>query len=84
MTITLPPHLEKRIRELMEFLIEPAAALIGRRFVVHGVRYPEHGVQQLHQAGIDYRGYLPNLRSPKAYSQRRLRRFQSRDRQIDS
>lgn len=60
---------EERSRELMEFLIEPAAALTGQRFVVHGVRYPEHGVQQLHQAGIDYRGYLPNLRSPKAYSQ---------------
>jgi spore maturation protein CgeB len=60
---------EERTRELMEFLIQPAASMTGRRFVVHGVRYPEDGVHKLHQAGIDYRGYLPNLRSPIAYSQ---------------
>ncbi len=60
---------EERTHELMEFLIEPAAVLGGKRFVVHGVRYPEDGKHKLSQAGIDYRGYLPNLRSPIAYSQ---------------
>ena len=58
---------EERTRELAEFLMEPAAAMNGRRFVAHGVRYPEEGVDRLRQAGIEYRGYLPNLRSPQAY-----------------
>lgn len=63
---------EERTRELMEFLIEPAAALGDRRFVVHGVRYPEEGAHKLRQAGIEYRGYLPNLKSPIAYSKSAL------------
>jgi spore maturation protein CgeB len=36
---------------------------------VHGVRYPEAGLQMLHDAGIEFRGYLPNLSAPSAYSQ---------------
>jgi spore maturation protein CgeB len=60
---------EERTRELQEFLIEPAAALRARRVVVHGVRYPEQGLARLAEAGIEYRGYLPNLKSPTAYSQ---------------
>ena len=59
---------EERTRELMEYLIEPAASMTGRRFVVHGVRYPEEGVRNLRQAGIEYRGYLPNLKSPAVYN----------------
>jgi spore maturation protein CgeB len=42
--------------------------MTGRRFVVHGVRYPEEGVRNLRQAGIEYRGYLPNLKSPAVYN----------------
>ena len=60
---------EERTRELQEFLIEPAAALPGRKVVVHGVRYPEAALQRLEQAGIEYRGYLPNLFSPQVYAQ---------------
>lgn len=59
---------EERTRELQEFLIEPAAAMPNRRFVVHGVRYPEQGLRQLAAAGIEYRGYLPNLTAPEAYA----------------
>ena len=59
---------EERTRELEEFLIGPAAALPGRRIVVHGVRYPEAALQRLSQAGIEYRGYLPNLFSPEVYA----------------
>lgn len=58
---------EERTHELMEFLIEPAAMLGEKRFVVHGVRYPEEARHKLSQAGIQYRGYLPNLQSPAAY-----------------
>ncbi len=60
---------EERTRELMEFLIGPAKALPKRRVVVHGVRYPQEGVRMLQEAGIDYRGYLPNLSAPVAYAQ---------------
>ena len=58
---------EERTRELQEFLIAPAAELQNCRVVVHGVRYPEAALQQLSQAGIEYRGYLPNLHSPAVY-----------------
>jgi spore maturation protein CgeB len=58
---------EERARELREFLIQPAAELPLRRYVVHGVRYPEYALQELQASGIEYRGYLPNLSSPQVY-----------------
>jgi spore maturation protein CgeB len=60
---------EERTRELMEFLVEPAASMRDRRFKVHGVRYPEAAVKSLLEAGIEYHGYLPNLCAPDAFSQ---------------
>jgi spore maturation protein CgeB len=59
---------EERTRELREFLIDPAAALGEPRYVVHGVRYPTHALRDLQEAGIEYRGYLPNLNCPQVYS----------------
>jgi spore maturation protein CgeB len=59
---------EERTHELEEFLIEPAAAMPDRKTVVHGVRYPEDAIARLTAAGIEYRGYLPNLLSPEVYS----------------
>ncbi len=59
---------EERTRELQEFLVEPASALRGRKVVVHGVRYPEPAVKKLEEAGIEYRGYLPNLETPRVYA----------------
>ncbi len=57
-----------RTAELNEFLIQPAAAAksSGRRVVAHGVRYPEQALKALEEAGIEYRGYLPNLEVPRA------------------
>jgi len=63
---------EERTRELEEFLIAPARQLRGRKMVVHGVRYPESGLQKLAQAGIEFRGYIPNLLAPRAYAESRL------------
>jgi spore maturation protein CgeB len=65
---------EERSRELNEFLIQPAAAAAatGRKVVVHGVRYPEHALKALLDAGIEYRGYLPNLMTPSAYAGSRI------------
>ena len=58
---------DERTRELMEFLLQPASALQGRRIVAYGVRYPENALEQLRQSGIEYRGYLPNLKAPQVY-----------------
>jgi spore maturation protein CgeB len=60
---------EERSQELQEFLIGPAAQLHGCKVAVHGVRYPEEGRQKLASAGIEYRGYLPNLRAPCVYGE---------------
>jgi len=62
---------EERTRELQEFLIAPAAHL-HRKYVVHGVRYPDYALQELKAAGIQYRGYLPNLYAPYAYARSQL------------
>jgi spore maturation protein CgeB len=59
---------EERSKELQEFLIEPASDLAGRRVVVHGVRYPDSALEKMQKAGIEYRGYLPNLFSPEVYA----------------
>jgi len=63
---------EERTKELIEFFIRPAASLCGRRVVAHGVRYPEYAIEQLQAAGVEYRGYLPNLRAPQAYNESAL------------
>jgi spore maturation protein CgeB len=63
---------EERTRELVDFLIEPVSELRELRAVVHGVRYPEEGKAALAAAGIDYRGYLPNLQAPAVYAQSAL------------
>lgn len=60
---------EERTRELREFLVEPAAKTNGLRVLVHGVRYPDAGLEMLREAGIEFRGYLPNISAASAYSQ---------------
>ncbi|HEX8924303.1 MAG TPA: glycosyltransferase, partial [Terriglobales bacterium] len=59
----------ERTRELMEFLVEPAAVLRDRKFKVHGVRYPEEALKTLDAAGIQYDGYLANLSAPDAFGE---------------
>ena len=61
---------EERTRELEEFLVAPAAALKERqrKIVAHGVRYPDEALRKLEAAGVEYRGYLPNLQAPRAYA----------------
>lgn len=60
---------DERTKELIEFLIRPAAQLRERRFKVHGVRYPEVALKMLEAAGIEYAGYLPNLCAPQAFAE---------------
>jgi spore maturation protein CgeB len=63
---------EERTRELEEFLIGPAAAMNDRCVAVHGVRYPADALERLAAAGIQFRGYLPNLDAPQAYARSRI------------
>jgi spore maturation protein CgeB len=63
---------DERTRELQEFLVEPLAAVRPHSAAVYGVRYPESAKRQLQQAGIQYRGYLPNLTAPAVYSRSAL------------
>jgi spore maturation protein CgeB len=62
----------ERTRELQEFLIEPIAALRLNSAAVYGVRYSKAATHQLQAAGIEYRGYLPNLEAPEVYARSAL------------
>lgn len=62
---------EERTRELSEFLLEPVRAL-GLAASVHGVRYPEGGRRALADAGVAFRGYLPNHRAPSVLARHRV------------
>lgn len=63
---------DERTRELEAFLLQPAEQLTNLKFVVYGVRYPQEARAKLTRANIDYRGYLPNLKSPEAYNQAKV------------
>jgi spore maturation protein CgeB len=58
----------ERSDEIRSFLLKPAAQLPDRRITVYGVRYPQDGLEALHQAGVSYGGYLPNLDAPGVYA----------------
>ena len=63
---------DERSHEIREFLLHPAAQLPQYRFTIHGVRYPEDGLNALGQAGVRYGGYLPNLEAPRVYAESAL------------
>lgn len=62
---------EERTAELHEFLLEPVKAL-GLAARIHGVRYPEHALAALRDAGIAYGNWLPNYRAPEVFAQYRV------------
>jgi spore maturation protein CgeB len=62
---------DERSRELKTFLINPAARL-NLLTRVHGVRYPNHARDLLAARGIEYAGWLPNHRAPRAFSRARV------------
>jgi spore maturation protein CgeB len=61
----------ERDRELGTFLLRPAEAL-KLRATAYGVRYPKPVVRKLAQAGIDYRGWLPNFKAPEVFAEHRV------------
>lgn len=61
----------ERSEELRQFLLRPVRAL-GLRARVHGVRYPQRGLDSLRRARIGFGGWLPNHRVPEAFARFRV------------
>jgi spore maturation protein CgeB len=62
----------ERADEIRTYLLKPAAQLSQHTIAIYGVRYPENALRELRDAGVHYRGYLPNLEAPAAYARARL------------
>ncbi len=61
----------ERTNELQRFLLRPAKRL-GLTGSVHGVRYPETGRRAVERAGLVYRGWLANHRTPEVFARHRV------------
>ncbi|HWE63174.1 MAG TPA: glycosyltransferase, partial [Chloroflexota bacterium] len=61
----------ERGAELREFLLEPVRSL-GLQANVYGVRYPRDALDTLREAGLTYRGWLPNHEAPRVFARHRL------------
>lgn len=61
---------EERTAELKEFLLGPAEAL-GVKTLIRGVRYPAQALRMIAEAGIEYKGWLPNYAAPQLFAQYR-------------
>lgn len=62
---------EERTEELQEYFFDPVQAL-GLKACVHGVRYPQAGLDRLRAAGIAYRGWLANRQVPTVFARHRM------------
>lgn len=63
---------DERSSEIRAYLVESARAMPDLRFAVHGVRYPESARRELADAGIEFRGWIPNHRVPEAFARARM------------
>jgi len=57
----------ERTAELRTYLLEPVRQL-GLTATVHGVRYPPEALAALAEAGIAFRGWVPNHRAPAVFA----------------
>jgi spore maturation protein CgeB len=57
----------ERAAELQEFLIEPCKQL-KLKAAVYGARYPEAAIRALRDAGVEYKGWLPNFHAPEVFA----------------
>ncbi|MBP0582550.1 glycosyltransferase [Labrys sp. LIt4] len=60
----------ERSAEIADYLVEPVRRL-GLSANVHGVRYPPTALAVLANAGIRFRGWIPNAQVPKAFARHR-------------
>ncbi len=61
----------ERTAELRDFLLEPVRDL-GLRALIHGVRYPQHALDELASHGVDFGGWIPNYEAPRAFAAARV------------
>jgi spore maturation protein CgeB len=61
---------DERGEELREYLIEPVARL-ELRAGIYGVRYPQTALDEIAAAGIEFGGWLPAHRVPRAFARAR-------------
>lgn len=61
---------DERSAEIAGYLVEPVRRL-KLRANVHGVRYPPDALAALTDAGIRYRGWIPNAQVPKVFARHR-------------
>lgn len=62
---------EERSAEIIEYLVRPAEAL-RLETTVRGVRYPQHAVQALSDAGIAFQGWIANTQVPRLFAEHRV------------
>jgi spore maturation protein CgeB len=62
----------ERTGEIGEYLIDSARLLPQLRFGVHGVRYPESGLRQMRESGVDYRGWVANFHVPDVFARAKM------------
>jgi spore maturation protein CgeB len=58
---------EERSAELQEFLLDPIKAL-ALKARIHGVRYPEHALKSLADAGVEYAGWIANFAASQVFA----------------
>jgi spore maturation protein CgeB len=62
---------DERSAEIVEFLVKPAKEL-RLKAEVRGVRYPQHALNSLADAGIRYNGWIANAEAPEAFARNRV------------
>ncbi|ANL44387.1 MULTISPECIES: CgeB family protein [Rhizobium] len=62
---------DERSAEIAEFLIRPARDL-ALKTMVRGVRYPDHALDELRNAGIAYGGWIANADVPTAFARHKV------------
>ncbi|AXV15255.1 glycosyltransferase [Neorhizobium sp. SOG26] len=58
---------DERSAEIVEFLVRPVDQL-KLKATVRGVRYPQHALDALSDAGIQYGGWIANAEAPRAFA----------------
>lgn len=63
---------EERSEELRRFWLGSARALPELRFAAHGTRYPRRALEEVEEAGVDFRGWVPSLEVPERFAESRV------------
>ncbi|HEU0078920.1 MAG TPA: glycosyltransferase [Longimicrobiaceae bacterium] len=59
---------EERTQELRAFWLDSARRFPELRWTAHGVRYPEYALEELREAGVEFRGWAPSLTVPGVFA----------------